>query len=101
MCITQSLCCILVTNTTLYIKYSSKSSLPIYIIVCDLDQELPWWISGKEPACQEGEPGPILGSRMSMEKATAPHASTLAWRIPQTEEPGGLQSTGSLRVRHD
>ena len=31
----------------------------------------------------------------------APHASTLAWRIPWTEEPGGLQSMGSLRVGHD
>ena len=31
----------------------------------------------------------------------APHYSTLAWKIPQTEEPGGLQSMGSLRVRHD
>ena len=31
----------------------------------------------------------------------APHASTLAWKIPWTEEPGGLQSMGSLRVRHD
>ena len=31
----------------------------------------------------------------------APHSSTLAWKIPWTEEPGGLQSTGSLRVRHD
>ena len=31
----------------------------------------------------------------------APHLSTLAWRIPQTEEPGGLQSMGSLRVRHE
>ena len=31
----------------------------------------------------------------------APHSSTLAWRIPWTEEPGGLQSMGSLRVRHD
>ena len=35
------------------------------------------------------------------EKATAPHSSTLAWRIPWMEEPGGLQSTGSLRVGHD
>ena len=35
------------------------------------------------------------------EKAMAPHLSTLAWRIPQTEEPGGLQSMGSLRVRHE
>ena len=35
------------------------------------------------------------------EKATAPHSSTLAWKIPWTEEPGGLQSMGSLRVGSD
>ena len=35
------------------------------------------------------------------EKATAPHSSTLARKIPWTEEPGGLQSMGSLRVGHD
>ena len=35
------------------------------------------------------------------EKAMAPHSSTLAWRIPRMEEPGGLQSTGSLRVGHN
>ena len=35
------------------------------------------------------------------EKAMAPHSSALAWKIPWTEEPGGLQSTGSLRVGHD
>ena len=34
-------------------------------------------------------------------KAMAPHSRTLAWKIPWTEEPGGLQSMGSLRVRHD
>ena len=33
--------------------------------------------------------------------ATAPHSSTLAWKIPWTEEPGGLQSMGLQRVRHD
>ena len=36
-----------------------------------------------------------------MEKAMAPHSSTLAWKIPGTEEPGRLQSMGSRRVRHD
>ena len=36
-----------------------------------------------------------------MEKAMAPHSSTLAWKIPWIEEPGGLQSMGSLRVGHD
>ena len=37
----------------------------------------------------------------SSEKAMAPHSSTLAWKIPWTEEPVGLQSMGSLRVGHD
>ena len=37
----------------------------------------------------------------SVEKAMATHSSTLAWKIPWTEEPGGLQSLGSQRVRHD
>ena len=36
-----------------------------------------------------------------LEKAMAPHYSTLAWKIPWTEEPGRLQSMGSLRVGHD
>ena len=35
------------------------------------------------------------------EKAVAPHSSTLAWKIPWPEKPGGLQSMGSLRVGHD
>ena len=37
----------------------------------------------------------------ALEKAMAPHSSTLAWKIPWTEEPGRLQSMGSLRVGHD
>ena len=36
-----------------------------------------------------------------LEKEMATHSSTLAWRIPWMEEPGGLQSTGSQRVGHD
>ena len=36
----------------------------------------------------------------SPEKAMAPHSGTLAWKIPWTEEPGGLQSMGSGRVGH-
>ena len=37
----------------------------------------------------------------ALEKAMAPHSNTLAWKIPRTEEPGGLQSMVSLRVGHD
>ena len=42
-----------------------------------------------------------LGQEYPLEKEMATHSSILAWRIPWTEEPGGLQSTGSQRVRHD
>ena len=42
-----------------------------------------------------------LGLEDLLEKGIATHSSILAWRIPQREEPGGLQSTGSQRVGHD
>ena len=42
-----------------------------------------------------------LGWEDPLEKEMAAHSSILAWRIPWTEEPGGLQSMGSQRVRHD
>ena len=42
-----------------------------------------------------------MPNQIPSEKAMAPHSSTLAWKIPWMEEPGGLQSMGSLRVGHD
>ena len=43
----------------------------------------------------------IVKVTYDMEKAMAPHSSTLAWRIPGMGEPGGLPSLGSHRVGHD
>ena len=43
----------------------------------------------------------ILGSGRSLEEEKATHSSILAWKIPWTEEPGGLQSIGSQRVGHN
>ena len=43
----------------------------------------------------------LPGKDIISEKAMAPHSSTLAWKIPWTEEPGGLQSMGLHRVGHD
>ena len=40
-------------------------------------------------------------TRLELEKAMAPHSSTLAWKMPWTEEPGKLQSIGLLRIGHD
>ena len=42
-----------------------------------------------------------LGQEDPLEKGMPTHSSVLAWRIPRTEEPGGLQSMGSQRVGHD
>ena len=44
---------------------------------------------------------PFLGQEDPLEEEMATHSSTLAWEIPRTEEPGGLQSMGSQRVRYD
>ena len=56
---------------------------------------------GKESACNSGDPGLIPGWGRSPGEGNGYHASVLAWRIPWTEEPGGLQSMGSQRVVHD
>ena len=52
------------------------------------------------PAMQETWVRP-LGWEDPLEEGMATHSSILAWRIPRTEEPGGLQSMGSQRVVHD
>ena len=48
----------------------------------------------KKSACSAGEPSLILGQEYPLEKGMATHSSILAWRIPWTEETGGLQSMG-------
>ena len=58
------------------------------------------------PALVQGYPSPRMEKNrvelvLSSEKAMATRSSTLAWKIPWTEEPGRLQSMGSLRVGHD
>ena len=57
-------------------------------------------LSGKESACNAGDLGLIPGSGRSPEE-TAPHSSILAWEIPWTEEPGGLQSMSLQRAGCD
>ena len=52
------------------------------------------------PAMQETQVQP-LGGEDPLEREMATHSSTLAWKIPWMEEPGGLQSMGLQRVGHD
>ena len=59
-----------------------------------------WQLIGKESACDAGDSGLIPASGRAPKKEMATHASILAWRIPWTEKPDGLQFMGSQRVGH-
>ena len=54
----------------------------------------------KHPSAMQETQVQSLGQKDPLEKGTATHSSILAWEIPWTEEPGGLQSMGSQRVGH-
>ena len=62
---------------------------------------LPWWLRGKEAACNAEDVGLIPRLEGPLEKEMAICSSVLTWRIPWTEEPSGLQSIGFQRVGHD
>ena len=66
----------------------------------DLTYSIMKWFSSKEPACQEMWVQP-LGQEDLLEKQMATHCSIIAWKIPQTEKPDGLQSMWSQRVRYN
>ena len=55
----------------------------------------------KNPPAMQETRVQSMGQENPLEKRMATHSSILAWRIPWTEEPGGLQSMGSQRVGHD
>ena len=55
-------------------------------------QGFPRWLSGKESACKAGDTHLIPGGEDPLEEEMATHSSILTWKIPWTEEPGGLPS---------
>ena len=60
--------------------------------------------SGKQFTCNAGDArdsGSIVGREETLEEEMPAQSSILAWRIPWTKEPGGLQSTRSQRIRHN
>ena len=72
----------------MHVNYSAKGLTQYGSMVKDL------------PAMQETQVQ-CPGQKEPLEKVVATHSSILAWRIPWTEEPGGLQATGSQTVRHN
>ena len=77
-----------------------ENSAGFVSLVCDAASQAVTVV--RNPTCSAGDvrdPGSIPASGRSPEEEMAAHSSVLAWRIPGTEEPGGLQSLGSQRVR--
>ena len=70
------------------------SSFLVWSFTDNVRLGLPWWSSSKEPTCQSRDQDQSPGQEDPLQKETATPCSTLAWRIPWTEEPGGLPSTG-------
>ena len=82
-------------------KKARRRSTSLYSIVLIPLFCFPGGSDGKASACNAGDPGSTPGSERSLEKEMATHSSILSWRIPWTEDPGRLQSTGLQRVGHD
>ena len=73
--------------------------LPVFVLCkCILVLQTISFLRTKGTECI---PYHLYSSTHILEKAMAPHSSTLAWKIPWTEEPGRVQSMGSRRVTHD
>ena len=84
-----------------FYRYVSRK----YELSIKYSRGFPGGASGTEPACQRRRHKRCwfdsLGWEDALEKGMAAHSSTFAWGLPWTEEPGGLQSMWSRRVRHD
>ena len=86
-------------------RYPGQQRSPIHLLIPSSKQtfNFPGGSDGKASAYNAGDRGSIPGSGRSRGKEMATHSSTLAWRIPWTEEPGRLQPIRSQRSRvgHD
>ena len=96
------------TLKSLLQHHSSKASILQHSVFFTVQLSHPYVTTGKTIALtRQTFVGRVMSlllntlSRLPSEKAMAPHSSTLAWKIPWTEEPGRLQSMGSLRVGQD
>ena len=85
---------------SLIIVYSGFPALIKTLLLRDLWSSLVAQLVKNLPAIQETQI-PSLGQEDPLKERMATHSSFLAWRISPTEEPGGLQSMGLQRVKHD
>ena len=72
-----------------------------YNRIIHISKDFPGGSDSKASAYNVGDLVQSLSREDPLEKEMSTHSSTLAWDIPWTEEPGGLQSSGSQRIGHD
>ena len=98
MCVYKCVVCVCTHIHTHTYTYTSVWC----VCVCMCSSQVAQWVKNC-PAMQETQETwvPSLGGKDPLGKEMATHSSILAWRIPWTEEPGGLQSLGSQRVGHN
>ena len=83
-------------------RWSQESDTTLWLNHHPIESSLSWWLRLQRLCLLMQEiQVPSLDQKDPLEKGMTFHSSILAWRIPWTEEPGGLQSMGSQRVRHD
>ena len=86
------------------VSCAEDAAFSTILVMCWVFLDFPDGSVGKNPpVMQETQETWVqaLGQEDPLEEGMAIHSSILAWRIPRTEKPGGLQSMGSQRVRHD
>ena len=84
-----------------YINHISSKVGQLIAYINFIVHSVPGGSESKQFACNAEDLSSIPESESSLEKGMASHSRILAWRIPWTEEPGGLQSMGPQRVRHN
>ena len=89
------------TNKRSQLTFNPCLSFQLHWINNWVKLRLPRWHSGKNTPANVGDEGLISLWEDPLETKMVTHSSILAWTIPWTEEPGGLQSLGSQRVRHN
>ena len=94
----------IVNNAVMNIMVHILFLICVFVFLRQIPSGLPQWLSSKEPTCNAGAQEiqvQSLHQEDPLEKSMATHSNIFAWKIPRTEEPGGLQSMWSQRVRHD
>ena len=113
MCVSDSLCCTAKTNTSLVTTLQKKKKISASLVNYTPKKKKffsreslygPGLSGGslvKNPPAKQETRDQSLGWKNPLAKETATHSRILAWRIPWTEEPGGLLSMGRQRVRYN